>query len=238
MPLTLRNGLKSLVKASAPTTPAAGDRVAYPKSDGWHDLDSSGVDGLMPRVDTSGHLPITVLRQNARQMEAFRRTNALAETMPRTNSLANCPALTASKITLTGIYLLKDTVVTNVTFMTGGTAGATLTHIWYSLWDSSLNQLKLTADDTSASWATYTEKTLALATTYTVTADALFYLGVTVTGTTQPALLGMSMNAAITTLAPAIGNVSNTTYTTGPASAPNPIASTVNYGGQLWAWIS
>lgn len=145
----------------------------------------------LPDLDSSGHFPATLMRQQVRQQIALRRTNAKAETYPRNNGIVNIAgALTASKTQLVACYLLKDTVVTNIVFTAGGTGGATLTHTWFGLFDAAFNIVMLTADDTTATWTQNTERSLALTTPYTVTADALFYLSINVGGTTMPTLAG------------------------------------------------
>src|SRR6184192_418741 len=43
MPVILRTGIRA-PEQSTPATPASGSRVLYPKSTGWYDLDSAGVE--------------------------------------------------------------------------------------------------------------------------------------------------------------------------------------------------
>lgn len=47
MSLSIRNALRSLELASGPTTPGAGTRLLYPKSDGWYMKDSGGVEAKL-----------------------------------------------------------------------------------------------------------------------------------------------------------------------------------------------
>lgn len=44
MSVSVRNALRSLEQASGPASPAAGQRLLYPKSDGWYQKDSAGVE--------------------------------------------------------------------------------------------------------------------------------------------------------------------------------------------------
>jgi hypothetical protein len=44
MSVFLRNGARALELGAAPSTPAAGARLIYPKSDGWYEKDSAGVE--------------------------------------------------------------------------------------------------------------------------------------------------------------------------------------------------
>lgn len=44
MSVALRNGARALELGSAPSSPASGQRLIYPKSDGWYQKDSAGVE--------------------------------------------------------------------------------------------------------------------------------------------------------------------------------------------------
>jgi hypothetical protein len=46
MAVTFRNGIRA-PEQSTPSTPASGFRLLYPKSTGWYDLDSAGVERLL-----------------------------------------------------------------------------------------------------------------------------------------------------------------------------------------------
>jgi hypothetical protein len=46
MPVILRTGIRA-PEQSTPSTPASGFRLLYPKSTGWYDLDSGGVERLL-----------------------------------------------------------------------------------------------------------------------------------------------------------------------------------------------
>jgi hypothetical protein len=98
---------------------------------------------------------------------------------------------------LVPIWLPKSTVISNISFTSGNTAGATLTNQWFTLHNSSRVALARTADATSAAWAANTTKTLAIAqatagtaSSYTTTYSGLHYLGVMVAATTPPSLIG------------------------------------------------
>lgn len=47
MPVTFRTGFRTPEQSSTPSTPASGFRLLYPKSTGWYELDSSGVERLL-----------------------------------------------------------------------------------------------------------------------------------------------------------------------------------------------
>lgn len=145
---------------------------------------------------------------------------------------------TSGRLAMYLVYLEAGTVVSNITFMSGTTAGATLTHTWFSLYSSALAKLAVTADDTSAAWAAVTAKTLALTAPYTVPTSGNYYLGVTCVGTTMPTFTGSSGVAlAAGTLAPILSGWS-TTGLTDPASAPSTAAALAAISGWAWCYVS
>lgn len=54
MTVALRNGIRALQQAGALATPAAGTRLLYPKSDGWYEKDSAGVEAKLGGAAVSG----------------------------------------------------------------------------------------------------------------------------------------------------------------------------------------
>ena len=58
MPVILRTGIRA-PEQSTPATPASGFRMLYPKSTGWYDLDSAGIErrlGAVPAGGTTGQV--------------------------------------------------------------------------------------------------------------------------------------------------------------------------------------
>lgn len=47
MPLSIRNGIRALVQSGSPANPPSGQRLLYPKADGWYDRSSAGVETLL-----------------------------------------------------------------------------------------------------------------------------------------------------------------------------------------------
>lgn len=151
----------------------------------------------------------------------LRRTGALGETMNR-RLAGSAITITTANAVYSAIYLTAGTVVTNITFVSGSTAAGTPTHQLFGLYDSGLNKLASTADATSAAWAANSEKTLALTSPYTVTADGIYYLACAVVATTPPTLCGQPQaTVALNALAPAVAvtDSSNTISTSLPATA-------------------
>ncbi|MGW2742383.1 right-handed parallel beta-helix repeat-containing protein [Streptomyces sp. NPDC001450] len=120
---------------------------------------------------------------------------------------------TSGTLYLVPIWLPRGTVVSNLTFVSGGTAAGTPTNWWFSLHDSSRKMLARTADQTTTAWAANTVMTKAIAQTtagsassYTTTYTGLHYLGVMVKATTQPNLAGEgSVADVIASMSPGYG---------------------------------
>lgn len=193
-----------------------------------------------PTLDANGHLASTVMGPFVQNFNTFRRTGAIVESISRVQGVANGASWVSSRMLQFGIFLPKGTVVTHLTFLSGQTAGATLTHAWAALFDSSRALLKVTNDDTSAAWAQNTEKTLDIQSgAYTVAADGIFYVGLVVTGTTMPTLSGQTLSTGVGLLAPIMAGTTSATYTTGPGSVPNPApAPDTSYAAYAYFYIS
>lgn len=147
-------------------------------------------------------------------------TAALAETFRRANgSFANTTGMTSGTLYLTAIALAGGLSVSTITFFTSTTPVGTPTHQWFCLLDSSLNVLAKTADDTTTAWGSSTAKTLTISGgPYVTTRSGLYYVGVLVTATTPPGLMGLTdTDSNADALAPAICGTS-TTGLTDPAS--------------------
>lgn len=141
-------------------------------------------------------------------------------------------SLASGRPTFFLVSLRAGAIVGNIRFMSGSTAGATLTHVWYTLADLSRNKLAVTADDTAASWAANTSKTLAIASPYVVPSTGQYYVGVVVVGTTMPTFQGNNSTAGSgNTPAPIRAGTSSTTGLTTPASAPSTYGALTAIGG-------
>jgi hypothetical protein len=102
-------------------------------------------------------------------------------------------------MTLTGIILNPGDVFTNLSFISGSTAGATLTHWWFALYDATLTLVAQTADQTSTAWAANTTKTLALTGgpfTITPAQSGYGYVAVMIAATTAPSIRGVTVNTS------------------------------------------
>ena len=132
---------------------------------------------------------------------------------------------TSGTLTLTGILVPAGAVISKISVVTAATAGATMTHQWFGLYDAALNLLAVTADATSGALAADTVISKAIATTaagaattYTDKTGGFRYVGVMIAASTVPTL------AARTTLsthgrgaqAPFLACTSDTGLTTVP----------------------
>lgn len=152
----------------------------------------------------------------------FTPSGYIRSNLDRSNGFAaagvNAPN-TSGRLLLTLFPLVAGETIRSFTCVSGTTAGASLTHAWYCLYDINLAKLAVTTDDTSASWAINTAKTLSLSAPYSVTSTGLYYVGIVVVGTTLPTLLGVNTGLGAMSLPPIMNGLSTSGLTT-PATAP------------------
>lgn len=126
---------------------------------------------------------------------------------------------------ITPIALPLGLSITSITFVSGGTASSGLTHMWYSLYDSNLNLLAMTSDNTTT-WNAHSTRSINIATvaagaasSFTTTYEGLHYIGVSVVaGTTMPTLVNFGkIPSSIMSTTPYVGGMCATSYTTPPA---------------------
>ncbi|MEH0431293.1 right-handed parallel beta-helix repeat-containing protein [Streptomyces stelliscabiei] len=103
---------------------------------------------------------------------------------------------TSGTLYLVPIWLPKGLVISNLAFVSGGTAASVPTNWWFTLHNSAKVALARTADQTTTAWAANTIKSLAIAQTtagaassYTTTYSGLHYLGVMIKATTVCSLI-------------------------------------------------
>ncbi len=144
------------------------------------------------------------------------------ETTSRLRCGTSSAAMTSGVLYLVPIWLPKGTVVSSLSFITGGTAVGTPTNYWFTLHDRNRVALARTADQTTTAWAANTVKTLAVAqttagtaTSYTTTYSGLHYLGIMIKATTMPTIVGEGSMAAGANVAPGFGDT-NTGQSTPP----------------------
>lgn len=126
-----------------------------------------------------------------------------AETISRLLSGGDL-AIAATGVELAvGVPLQAGETVTNITFITGGTAAGTPTAGYAVLRDPAGAKLAQTADFTTTARAANTTFTVPLTAPYTPTSAGLYYVGISFTAGTIPTLRGVSVGNAV--LAGAMG---------------------------------
>lgn len=171
-------------------------------------------------------------------------SGALASTIVR-DSLTGAAAIIATgTLYLNAIELYQGMVISNILVRTGGTGMATGTHQWMTLHDSNRVMLAITSDPAAASsgWAASTDATLPIAndangaaSTFTITADGLYYLGLMITAGTMPNIVTGSISA--NAMAPLLCGTSNTSQTARPSFpfTATAITAATNY---FLMWVS
>ena len=105
---------------------------------------------------------------------------AIAETFPRqaAGNTANC--LTSGQLWLTAIYMNAGAVANHITFASGapGLTLGTSPHLWFAVYDKSLNLLRQTVDDTAAVWASYSQLTESFASPLVLPYTGIYYIGI------------------------------------------------------------
>lgn len=163
-------------------------------------------------------------------------TGALGTTIDRRTIAASAIGSPASgTIRLSAVWLPKGTVVSNITYLSGGSA-AGLTNRWFALFDASRNKLRTTADN-AATWAAGATLTLALSTAYTIPSDGLYYIGLCEVATTTTSLRGIITSTNGLSIAPILNGDSNTGLTNAASTPATAAALSVN-GGIPYAYIS
>lgn len=164
------------------------------------------------------------LRPDGVTLESFSRAEG---------ALANGGVLSSGRMTLSlvpGVF--PGCVVTSLMFHAWTTGGSGLTHCLFGLYDDNLNRLAVTADDTSATWASSTARTLALTAPYTFQYAGYAYAAIMVAGTTVPTLGTKSVSNATNTMTPMLVGYDNTNTgltTSLPATSAALTAGLVNW---------
>lgn len=199
------------------------ESAQYNVGSGWQKLNANG-DPIVIGADTTPTL-------NNRYVL----TGALYETFDRNLcDEVNTSLLSTGRLSLAAIYIPSGTVVSSISFWSGTTAAGTPTNQLFGLFDSSLNLLRSSTNDTTTAWAANSKKTLALTSTFTTTYSGIHYLGLMVTATTVPTIKGNTAktNGALNAAAPSMGGTSTTGLTTAlPATAAAPATVTTSFWG-------
>lgn len=167
--------------------------------------------------------------------------DAISETFPRRHAVSTAFQPASGTLQMFGIYLPGGKVITNINFVSGGTAETGGTHLWFALYDQNLNLLGQSTDDTGAT--TFTANTnlrKALTAPQTTKYAGLHYIGYCQVNSAgaQASLLCLAAPASSIAngIAPIISATSTTALNTG--TAPNPAAALVVQVNTAYAYVS
>ena len=120
----------------------------------------------------------------------------VAETFPR--ELATADILLTGNWNAAACYLPAGLIINAITLFTGATAGGTLTHQWFGVWDKSLALVIGTTDDVATAWAANTAKRLAATAATRTTYSGLYYVGcgVSVSAGSLPSIASLGSGTA------------------------------------------
>jgi hypothetical protein len=145
----------------------------------------------------------------------------IEETINRPDVVSNAIPLTSGTLLLAGGAVIRaKQPVSRIGFVSGTTAGATLTAQWFALIrQSDLAVLAKTVDDAATAWPANTLKELALSAPYTPDDDTAVYLACLVAATTPPSLMGVAFANAVMA---SLGGVASTVCGTSTTGLTNP----------------
>lgn len=133
------------------------------------------------------------------------------------NSAAGVTLPTTGKLCVVKATLEAGDVVTNLSFVAGATAGATMTSWWVALYTIKGVLMAQSADQVAAVIAANTVKTLALTTAQKIRESGDYYFGICIAASTIPTVLGTPIAPAVATGEGTVAYETTTTYT---AAAP------------------
>ncbi|WCB94499.1 hypothetical protein DSM104299_03236 [Baekduia alba] len=167
---------------------------------------------------------------------------AVDDTIPRSDATsATAQALTSGTLHLAGgVVLPAGAQVTRVGFVSGSTAGATLTNQWFAIVrQADLAVLAVTVDDGATAWAANTLKELLLSAPLQLLDDTPVYLGCLVAATTPPNLGGAPLANAVIAGLGGTAKLSGTSSTglTAPVAVGSAAGAVTATGGVPYAFV-
>jgi hypothetical protein len=145
----------------------------------------------------------------------------LERSIPRLDAQDVTIALaTTGKITTAKVTLETGELVTNLSFISGTTAGVTMTSWWLALWDADNKLVGQTADQVAGAIGASTVFTLPLVTPKRVGSGGICRIGLCIAAATVPTVRGITLAPAITVGTPAEGTIAEETTATYTTTAP------------------
>ncbi|MFF3310485.1 hypothetical protein [Streptomyces sp. NPDC002952] len=145
----------------------------------------------------------------------FHRTN-----LPRVG-LDDVPAAASGVMCSVALYLQDGDTISNLTFISAGTAAATPTNYFVALYNGAGTLLAQSADQLTAAWAADTAKTIPLATAQKITKSGIYYAALSIAASTVPTLVGTIGAKPVLT---GEGNLAQTSGSSLTGTAPATIA--------------
>lgn len=146
----------------------------------------------------------------------------------------NTSLLSSGRMSLQAIWLPAGVTISSISFWSATTAAGTPTNQLFGLYNSSLNLLRSSTNDTTTAWAANSKKTLSLTSAFTTTYSGIHYLALMVTATTVPTIKGNTARTGgqLQAAAPSMGGTSTSSLTTAlPATAAAPATVTTSFWG-------
>lgn len=155
----------------------------------------------------------------------------IAATHPRELlSENNSGVLTSGTLRMQAVYLEAGQVITAISIWSASTAAVSPTNCLFGLYSGARTLLATTANFTTTPWPSNTRRVGTLTTEYTVPTSGLYYVGVMVTATTVPTLIGHTGRTTnvVSNTAPLLQGASSTGLTTALPATAAAITTSVN----------
>jgi hypothetical protein len=167
---------------------------------------------------------------------------AVGETIPRSVGAGSVTIATVSgTVYMDLIYLPVNTVVNNITEVTGSTASSNdVTINWAALCDTTRKVLAVSANATAQLTPAGFQNTLAMGTAFTTTYSGFYYVAYTVGATTtQPTLVGVTAaGTELAAIAPILSGTSSTAGTSTPPAVGATLGAVTATANRRYAYIS
>lgn len=212
------------IGSTIPITVLGADFSSAPAGSAYLKADGPGsgatiITDVAPTQTVVAGSHVTVIRPQDKS-DPLKRTGIIAASIQRVQANSNAlAALASGRLSLYAIYLPSGTDITNIAFMSGGTAAVSPTNQWFALYDKNLNKIAVTADGTTGAWVANSFKSLALSAPYTTTYDGIYYLGIMVAAATVPTLMGASVTSNVL-----MGSIPRLAFATTSIGLTNPLS--------------
>jgi len=169
-------------------------------------------------------------------------STCVAATLPRSVAAESITIATVSgTIYMQAIYIPANTVVNNITTVTGSTASTNdVTINWAALCDSGRHVLAVSANATAQLTPAGFNNTLALTSSFTTTYSGLYYIAYTVGATTtQPTICGnTAAGTEVAKIAPILCGTSSTSSTSTPPTTGTQLGAITATASSIYQFLT